>query len=123
LIAKGERILPSDFVAPSRAQENAALEIYDAIKRLKEGAVLPNRYPPAMRLTPSGRAIVGFRETQWAEGKATNPWAELSADLKSNEDARTQIRAGLEKAILHNDLDFSQGFKMPRHHLAPAKKS
>ena len=29
-------------------------------ERLNEGAVLPKRYPPAMRHTPAGRAIVGL---------------------------------------------------------------
>src|ERR1044071_849233 len=67
LIAIGEKISPRDFMAPSRSQENAAPSVYDAIKRLKEGVVLPNRYPPAMRITPSGRAIVGFRESRWVE--------------------------------------------------------
>ncbi|PYJ61280.1 MAG: hypothetical protein DME24_06805, partial [Verrucomicrobia bacterium] len=112
LIAKGEKISPRDFIAPPRAQENAAPAVYEAIERLKEGAVLPNRYPPAMRLTPAGRAIVGFRESQWVEDKVTNRWEALSADLKSNEVTLAQIRAGLEKPVLYNDLNFSQGFKM-----------
>jgi len=122
LIAKGEKISPRDFISPSRAQENAAPAVYEAIKRLKEGVVLPNRYPPAMRLTPSGRAIVGFRESQWVEDKVTNRWEELSADLKSNEIALTQIRGGLEAPVLNNDLDFSQGPKMRFLHLVPAKR-
>ena len=122
LIAKGEKISPRDFIAPPRAQENAAPAVYEALERLKEGAVLPNRYPPAMRLTPAGRAIVGFRESQWVEDKVTNRWEALSADLKSNEVTLAQIRAGLEKPVLYNDLDFSQGFKMPFPHLVQAKR-
>lgn len=121
LISKGEKISPRDFIAPPRAQENAAPEIYEAIERLNEGAVLPKRYPPAMRLTPAGRAIVGFRENQWVEDKVTNRWEELSSDLKSNEATLTQIRTSLEKPVLSNDLDFFQGFKMRFLHLGPAK--
>jgi len=122
LIDKGEKISPRDFTVPSRAQENAAPAVYQAIERLKEGAVLSKRYPPAMRLTPSGHAMVGFRENQWVEDRVTNRWEELSTDLKSNEVTLTQIRSSLEKPLLSNDLDFSQGFNMRFPHLAPAKR-
>ena len=122
LVAKGEKISPRDFLVPLRAQENAAPAVYEAIERLKEGAVLPKRYPPAMRLTPAGRAIVGFRESQWVEDKVTNRWEELSTDLKSNEITLAQIRTSLEKPVLLNDLDYSQGFKMRFPHLVQAKR-
>src|SRR5690242_19763422 len=94
LIAKGVKVSPQDFITASHTQENAAPEVYEAIKRLKEGTVLPNRYPPAMRLTPSGHAIVGSRENNWVESKVTYRWEELSADLKSNEVALAQVRTG-----------------------------
>jgi len=122
LIAKGEKISPRDFVALPRGQENAAPEVYEALKRLSEGAVLPNKYPPAMRLTPAGRAVICFRESQWVEGKVTNGWEELSADLKSNEVVLAQIRASLEKPVLNNDLDYSQGFNLRLTHLMHAKR-
>ena len=82
LVAKGEQISPSDFAASPRVKENAAPEVYAAVQRLKEGAVLPKRYPPAMRLTPAGRAIVGFRESQWVEdGAATSSFAAVRSDI------------------------------------------
>src|SRR5262245_19461373 len=80
LIAKGEKITPRDFMAPPRTQENAAPTVYEAIKGLKEGVVLSKRMPPAMKLPPSGRAIVGFREDQWVEDRVTNRWEDLAAD-------------------------------------------
>jgi len=122
LVANGLKISPRDFAIPPRAQENAAPELYEAIKHLKEGAVLPKRYPPAMRLTPSGNAIVGFREDQWVEDRLTNRWEELSADLKANEAVLARIRPGLAKPVLHNDLDYSQGPNLKLPHLSHAKQ-
>ena len=33
-----------------------------------------------MRLAPSGRAIVGFREKQWVEDRVTNGWEDLEIE-------------------------------------------
>jgi len=61
LMAKGEKLSARDLRSLPAAGENGAPEILEAAEQLKEGVVLPNNYLPRMRLTPSGRAIVGFR--------------------------------------------------------------
>ena len=121
LIAKGEKLTPGDMARVSSAGENGAPEIIAAIGQLKEGNVLPKAYPPRMRLTPAGRAIVCFRENQWLQDKQTNDWGPLAADLEANEAILRRIRAALEKPVLNNDVDHSQGFKMRFSHLLPPK--
>ena len=41
--------------------------------------------------------------------KKTHPWDQLAADLRTNETILAKIRAGLEKPVLNNQLDFAQG--------------
>src|SRR5258707_4611442 len=122
LIAKGEKLTPGDMISPPSNGENGAPQIMAYItNQLKEGVVLPNRFPPAMKLTPAGHAIVCFLENEWVEDKVTNHWDQLSADLEANRLILDQIRAALEMPVLDNGLDFAQGFKLSFLHLAPAK--
>jgi len=122
LAAKGEKLTFRELIPPIPQGENAAPEVLEAIKHLQKGAVLPDRYPPKMKIMPSGRAVVGFREKEWIEDKVTNHWDQLAADLKTNEATLAQIRLALEKPVLNNKLDYSQGFKMRLEHLSPAKR-
>src|SRR5438445_1240761 len=102
LVARGEKLTPQDlFPLPPQA-ENGAPEVLEACKQLKEGIILPKNYPPRMKLTPAGRAIVCFREEDWVEGKVTNHWDQMWEDLERNEDTLKRIRAALEKPILNN---------------------
>ncbi len=121
LAAKGERLTWKALIPPMPDGENGAPEIFEAIKRLKKGMCLPQHGPPRMMLTSAGRAMVGFRETEWVEGEDTYRWEQLAPDLKTNEATLAQIRVALEKPVLNNQLDYSLGFKMPFTHLAPAK--
>src|SRR5438445_9227345 len=121
LMAKGEKLTPADLARPPAAGKNGVPEIISATKELKEGAVLPKAYPPRMRLTRAGRAIVCFRESEWVDDKQTNDWEHLAADLEANEATLRRIRVALEKPIMNNDLDYSQGFKMKFSHLMPPK--
>jgi hypothetical protein len=74
-----------------------------------------------MQLTPSGHAVVGFRESCWFEDKTTNDWAGLAVDLKTNEVTLAAICVALQKPILNSELDYSLGFMMPITNLVPAK--
>jgi hypothetical protein len=123
LISKGERLDAKTFRPPVNADENGAPEIYKAIAELKDGGVLHKHPPPLMTVLPSGRAVVGFREASWLDEKVTNDWDEVAADLQTNDAPLAQIRAGLQKPILRNDVDFSQGFKMDFRHIVPAKST
>ncbi len=121
LIAQGVKLDPRDFVSRAPESDNGAPQVLEGIRRLKPGAVLPNYYPPAMRTIPSGRAVIGFRESEWVDEKITNHWEEVAAELKTNEQTLAEIRAALEKPVLDNRLDYSLGFRMPFTHLGPAK--
>jgi hypothetical protein len=121
LAAKGERLTWKALIPPMPEGENGAPEIFATIQRLETGECLPQHVPPRMMPTPAGRAVVGFRETEWVEGKDTFRWEQLAPDLKANERTLAQIRVALEKPVLNNQLDYSQGFKIPFTHLAPAK--
>ena len=67
LIAQGEKLSPQDFVQTFAEADNGAPEVVALIETLKEGVVLPHSCPPAMKLMPSGRALVGFREPEWID--------------------------------------------------------
>ena len=121
LAAAGEKISPQSLTVHSSDGENGAPEVLEAFKKLKGGVILPKNYPPRMKLTPAGRAIVCFRENEWVDDGVTNHWEQLAEDIKANAETLQRIREALKKPILMNDLDFSQGFKMSFTHLFPGK--
>lgn len=132
LLAKGEKLSPQDFVTTFAEADNGALVAIAAIERLERGMVLPHSYPPRMKIVPSGRAVVCFRESEWVETgtyrneewvneKATNRWDRVAADLKANEVNLDEVITALAKPILNNQLDLSQGANMKFLHLSPAK--
>jgi hypothetical protein len=121
LTAQGEKLTAREWATPVAAGENGAPMILDAITRLSNGVVLPKNFPPRMKLMPSGRAVVCFREPEWVEDKQTNRWDQLATDLQANETVLGEIRAGLVKPVLNNGVDVSLGAKMLFPHLAPAK--
>lgn len=125
LIAKGIKLDPHDFASPAANRDNGLPAVFDGIRRLTKGTALPDHYPPAMQITPSGHAMVGFREKEWVaywdEGRPTNHWEEVAAELKTNAQTLVDIRAALEKPVLDSQLDYSQGFRLLITNLAPAK--
>lgn len=121
LIAKGEKLSPQDFMAKFDEADNGAPQVISAIERLQRGTVLPRNPPPRMRIVPSGRAIVGFREPLWVDETTTNHWEALAADLTTNQAVLVEIRAGLALPVLDNQVDLSDGMKMNFLSLAPAK--
>lgn len=132
LRAKGEKLSPQDFVKMFRAEDNGAPAVFAAIAQLTNGLVLPQGYPPRMKLLASGRAIVGFREPGWVEkypyrygkslqGTFTNHWAELAVNLEENATALADIQAALTKPVLNNGLNLAEGSNLKFTGLAPAK--
>ncbi len=132
LLAKGEKLSPQDFVMTFAEADNGAPTAIAAIERLKRGTVLPHSYPPRMKLVPSGRAVVCFRESEWVETgtyrneewvseKVTNRWDQIAADLKANATILEEIRTSMAKPVLNNRLDLSEGAKMKFLHLSSAK--
>jgi hypothetical protein len=74
-----------------------------------------------MQVTPSGRAIVGFREEEWVEYKCTNRWSEIAADLEQNEATLQVIRTALAKTVFDNDVDLTAGSSTVFVHRTPPK--
>src|SRR6266700_2237369 len=109
LRAHGEKVSARDFLSQIPQGENGAPEVLAAAKDLKPGLVLPRTYPPRMRLTPSGHAIIGFREEQWVEDKVTNRWESLAADLEANQVALNRVQAALAKPVLNCEFDPTLG--------------
>lgn len=121
LAAKGERLTPQVMAATFSVDDNAAPTVMKHIGLLQDGAVLPKHYPPRMKLTPAGRAIVCFKDDEWVDDKVTNRWEQVARDLAANESPLAEIRAGLLQPILNNQVDFSAGLKMTFTNLFPAK--
>jgi hypothetical protein len=121
LVAKGEKLTAHELAGSPPQGENGAPEVIQTQKELKAGVVLPNHHPPTMRITPAGRAVVCFREEEWSEDKVTYEWDQMAEDLKTNAVTLGRIRLALQKPVLDNRLDFTQGPRMLIPHLAPAK--
>src|SRR5205807_2245209 len=117
LKVQGEKISPRDFILPPAAGENGAVEVLAAAKELSAGTILPRSYPPRMRLTLAGHAIVGFREEQWVEGKVTNHWEQLVTDLASNQATLERIQRALAKPVLDCEFDPTLGARARFPHL------
>lgn len=121
LRANGEKLTAQELASPARAEENGAPEVLEAKKELKEGVVLPKHPPPRMKLTPSGRAIVCFREEQWVEDEVTNRWDQLAEELEANAATLGRIRAALAKPVLDNKVNLALAPNVLFPHLAPVK--
>ncbi|MBI3851955.1 MAG: hypothetical protein HY298_16990 [Verrucomicrobia bacterium] len=117
LAAIGEKLTARDFQSSYSETDNGAPAVAEWIERFKDGPVLPKHYPPRMKLTVSGRAIIGYRESDWVEDKVTNHWDQLASDLKTNEATLAEIRSALAKPVLNNHLDLAQGMKLQFPHL------
>jgi len=122
LKAQGEKMNPRDFILPPVSSENGAPEVLAATKDLAPGTVLPNSYPPRMRLTPAGHAVIGFREEEWIEGKVTNRWEQLAGDLERNKGTLDRIQSALAKPVLDCGFDPTLGPHATFPHLAVPKK-
>src|SRR5438477_7338233 len=107
LAAKGVKLSSSEFLPKADPKEdNGAPELWAAVDRLSEGTVTTTNTPPRMRVLPSGRAVVCFREDLWAYDKLTNQWDEISNELKQNQAALKQIRVLLQKPVLRTKIDY-----------------
>ena len=122
LQAQGEKMTPRDFILPPASGENGAAEVLAAAQELSAGVVLPQSYPPRMRLTPAGNAVVGFREEEWIEGKVTNHWEQLVTDLASNRVTLERIQSALAKPVLDCSFDPTLGARARFPHLLTPKK-
>lgn len=128
----GEKLSPTDFVRGFDQQDNGAPVAMAGIERLQRGTVLPHPYPPRMKVMPSGRAVVCFRESEWIETgtfrsgdwvkeTVTNDWKQVAFDLQTNAATLAEIRAALEKPVLNNQLDWSDYPTMELTHLSRPK--
>jgi len=122
LAARGFKLTIAEFRSPPAKGENSAPEFFRAAQKLQSGSALPKNPPPRMQITPSGRAIIGFREEEWVEDKATNRWNELTADLEKNESTLQLIRSALAKPVFDNQVDLAAGPSVTFIHL-PTPKS
>jgi hypothetical protein len=121
LLARGEKLNVQDFMVHCSPEQNGTPEVNAAARQLIEGVCLPVHYPPRMGMTPSGRAVIGFQETEWVESHSTNHWAQLAGDLKTNEPTLDRIRKAMQKPVFNSELDYSLGCKMPITNLATVK--
>lgn len=121
LASRGFKLTMAEFKSPRPTGENGAPAFLRAAQQLRSGSVLATNPPPQMALTPSGRAIVGFREDEWVEYKVTNRWSDLIADLQKSEPMLEVMRTALAKPILDNDVDLTAGSGTVFVHLTPPK--
>ncbi len=119
---QGEQVTRKEFMQPVQPGENGFPEVLAAAKELKPGKLLSNSYPPRMTLTPSGRAIVGFREESWVEDKLTNHWDSLAAELKTNAALLQRVQSAMKKPVLNGGPDLDLWSSDSLAHLTAGKK-
>ena len=123
LNAAGIRLSPAEFLPkPAPNEDNSAPELWTVLDQLPKDTITTTNTPPKMRLLPSGRAVVCFREDFWADDQNTNRWNEVADELVNNQEKLKQIQALLQKPLLRNRLDYEAGPKMLFPHLIKAKK-
>jgi hypothetical protein len=122
MVQQGEKLSPQDFGPGDAGGKDSARELWSTVAQLKPGNVLPKTYPPRMKITDSGSAIVGFRQDDWINEPVTNGWEQLAADLRTNETTLEKILILIQKPLINNDLDYSQGPLAKLSHLARAKQ-
>jgi hypothetical protein len=121
LQAQGVKMSARDFILPRADGENGAPDVLAAVTNLSPGTVLPKSYPPRMRLTSAGHAILGFREEEWVEQKITNRWEQLAEDLAANQDTLARIQTALAKPSLDCEFDPTLGPRAEFKHLPVPK--
>lgn len=132
LIAQGEKLSPQDFINNRLTPDTDAAPIIATIGKIQPGKVITRSLPPLMEPLASGRAIVGFRETEWletwsfkdgefVEGKVANHWDQVAVDLESNALVLAEIRTAMQKPVFVNAIDYAAGPKMEIPHLAKVK--
>jgi hypothetical protein len=132
LLANGEKLSPEDFAPTFNPEDNGAPGAIAAVGRLNKGSVLLYSPPPKMKIVPSGRAIVGFRESEWVEKgfyreeewineRRTNRWPAVAHDLNGNSEILAEIREALARPVLNNHVDLTEGFKLRMGHLSALK--
>ena len=113
LNAAGIRLSPAEFLPkPAPNEDNSAPELWTVFDQLPKDTITTTNTPPKMRLLPSGRAVVCFREDFWADDQNTNRWNEVADELVNNQEKLKQIQALLRKPLLRNRLDYEAGPKM-----------
>jgi hypothetical protein len=121
LLAQGEKFSPQDSISPSQPGDNGAPVLMEATAQLN-GAVTFSNTPPCMNILPSGRAIVGFHESQWAGISANYRWSDVALAMETNAAILDKIRTALNRPVLDNQLDYSQGYLLLLPHLSRAKQ-
>jgi hypothetical protein len=121
LVSRGFKLTMAEFKSPRPVGENGVPTFFQAAQQLRSGSMLATNPPPRMELTPSGRAIPGFREEEWVQFKCTNRWSEIAEELKQNERALQLIRTALAKPVFDNNVDLTAGPNMNFGHLTPPK--
>jgi len=121
LAAKGEKLHPQELSVSVPEADNGAHAFHEANHEVAKGTVLPDHLPPKMRIVASGRAIIGFKETEWIEDNVTNRWQQMKLDLQTNALVFARIRAALEMPHFNNNLDYSQGMDLLLPHLVGVK--
>lgn len=122
LVSRGFKLTAAEFRSPLPKGENGAPELQRAMQQLQSSSVLSTNPPTRMHLTPSGRAIIGFRQEEWIESKATNQWNDLVTDLEKNESTLQLIRSALTKPVFDNQIDLTAGPNLAFTHLPLPKK-
>ncbi len=121
LLARGEKLTPGELRVSVADADNGASQFNEAARALTNGWASPQRFPPRMKMLPSGRALVGYREDRWTEDKTVHGWEEVESDIRTNTAVLARIRAALEMPRLNHNLDYSRGMELHLPHLVFAK--
>jgi len=78
--------------------------------------------PAAMCIVAPGKAMIGWKQTQWGD-PPTNTWAEAEAALADEAENLELLRELIDRPELGFGLNYKQGPSLLLPHLAPLKKA
>ena len=122
LAAQGEPFTVDELVpAPSAAARTAANSLVQAVSQLRPGNVVPDHALCGIGMVATGGAVVAWKQPVIRDGKKTNSWEVIDADLKVNAAVLDQIRDILSSPHFDMNLNYHAGFNLLLPHLVKSK--
>lgn len=126
LIAAGEKLSVRELLpAPLPKEEDGAELFYKVAAVIPSGTsdLFDTNPPPSMCLVAPGKAMIGWQQTEFSDGKGTNNWDDVSDTLDSMSPALQLLDQMATKKAMDFHFNYNQGFSGLLPMLAPMKRA
>ena len=112
LSSKGERLAVADYEpADPPSGQNAFDDILALTNQLRAVVKSLDAVVPSLPFTAPGRAIAVSQLDRWSnDGKTTNTWDDLNAELEKGQDMLSALHAAILKPGYKSKIDYHKGF-------------